>query len=577
MGTDIPDQGYTSNSLNNRFESQLVVHDLLQFQVVVEAIPSCVFMFQGDRLCYVNAYAESLTGYAREELLNMPFWDLVYEHDQDMVRARGRRQKGADVPSGYDIRFVRKDGEIRWVSVRVNLIELNGKPAVMGVLEDITERRKVESQLREDEGYRRLLFEKTPIGLALCRMDGQLVDVNPAYAKIIGYTHEETLRLDYWDITPEKYADSEQEQLDRLNKTGRYGPYEKEYIHKDGHLISVRLTGRIIERNGERFIWSSVEDISSRKQFEIFEKKTAEILEMIATGQPASNIYDAIALMYESRHPGMRCSMLVLKGDTLLHAGAPSLPEAYCRAVNGLKNGPNTGSCGTSTFTGKRVLVEDIATDPKWVDLKNAALPHGLRSCWSEPVKSSGGEVLGAFGMYYDQPGLPDENALSDLESAARLAGIVMEREERESALRKLSFAVEQAGGSIMITNKEGIIEYINPAFMKITGFSVEEAIGRSPRLLKSGEQDGAFYENMWKTIVSGDVWHGKVIDRRKDGSLFPAMLTISPIVNDEGGISHFVGSHADISELETMEQQFYQAQKMESIGTLVGGIAHDF
>ncbi len=162
-----------------------------------------------------------------------------------------------------------------------------------------------------------------------------------------------------------------------------------------------------------------------------------EILEMIATGQSASNIYDAIALMYEARNPGLRCSLLELKDNRLMHGGAPSLPKEYCEAVNGLKNGPEVGSCGTSTYTGKRVLVADIETDPKWADIKHVALPHGMRCCWSEPIKNSKGKVLGAFGMYFDYPALPDEHQLSELKSAARLTSIIMDRDHREKELRR--------------------------------------------------------------------------------------------------------------------------------------------
>ncbi len=151
-------------------------------------------------------------------------------------------------------------------------------------------------------------------------------------------------------------------------------------------------------------------DVTPLAQDESFIKIHSEILEMIATGKPASSIYVAIALMYEARHPGMRCSMLELKGRKLIHGGAPSLPEEYCNAVNGLENGPSVGSCGTSTYTGKRVLVEDIASDPKWTGIKHVALPHGMRCCWSQPIKNPKGKMLGAFGMYYDYPALPNSD-----------------------------------------------------------------------------------------------------------------------------------------------------------------------
>jgi diguanylate cyclase (GGDEF)-like protein len=177
-----------------------------------------------------------------------------------------------------------------------------------------------------------------------------------------------------------------------------------------------------------------------------FLEQHAAILEMIASGKPASDVYDRIALMYEGRHPGMRCSLLELKDGKLLHGGAPSLPKEYCDAVHGLENGPNVGSCGTSTYTGQRVLVENIETDPKWEKIKHVALPHGMRSCWSEPIKNSVGKVLGAFGMYYNYPALPNEEESQDLKAAARVAGIVMERDQAQKRIRELAYLDELTG-----------------------------------------------------------------------------------------------------------------------------------
>lgn len=139
---------------------------------------------------------------------------------------------------------------------------------VVKLNQEIEERRQVEEALRKSEHYNRALFEDSIIGLLLCKMNGEFVDLNSAFASIIGRTVEETKSLSYWDITPEKYAKQEQEQLESLEKTGRYGPYEKEYIHVDGHLVPVRLSGLIIEKEGSKFIWSSIEDISERKQAE---------------------------------------------------------------------------------------------------------------------------------------------------------------------------------------------------------------------------------------------------------------------------------------------------------------------
>ena len=216
--------------------------------------------------------------------------------------------------------------------------------------------------------------------------------------------------------------------------------------HKMGYEVYIRSRGFKIIRNSNsepvRLIGTHV-DITLQKKAELFVTRNSKILEMIAKGDPAPHVYNEIALMYEERHLGLRCSMLELDGRKLLHGGAPSLPTAYCEAVHGLINGPAIGSCGASSYTGKRVLVEDIAIDPKWKDLKHVALPYGMRSCWSEPIKSSSGKVLGAFGMYHDYPGLPNDEELNDLKSAAQLTSIVMDREHNQKRIRALAYIDE--------------------------------------------------------------------------------------------------------------------------------------
>ncbi|MGN7611272.1 ATP-binding protein [Magnetococcales bacterium HHB-1] len=144
--------------------------------------------------------------------------------------------------------------------------------ALNGLLRAVKNKRnetqKAYDSLAESQRYNRTLFENSPVGLALCRMDGSLIDINPAYAQIIGRSIEETKQMTYWQITPDCYADQEAQQLNSLEKHGRYGPYEKQYIHKSGALVPVRLQGLILERNHERFILSSVENISDRRAIE---------------------------------------------------------------------------------------------------------------------------------------------------------------------------------------------------------------------------------------------------------------------------------------------------------------------
>ena len=151
------------------------------------------------------------------------------------------------------------------------------------------------------------------------------------------------------------------------------------------------------------------------------------------------------------------------------------------------------------------------------------------------------------------------------------------ERKRAEEELRKLSMAVSQSPAAVIITDVQGNIEYVNPRFIENSGYTLDEVRGQNPRLLKSGETSQAEYEKLWKTITSGGEWRGEFHNKRKDGSLFWERAFISPIREASGTITHFLGIKEDITEQMNLEEQFRQAQKMEAIGRLAGGVAHDF
>ena len=140
-----------------------------------------------------------------------------------------------------------------------------------------------------------------------------------------------------------------------------------------------------------------------------------------------------------------------------------------------------------------------------------------------------------------------------------------------------LTTAIEQAAEAIMITDAHEVIEYVNPAFERITGYTRAEAFGQRPRLLRSGQHDPTFYRALKATLAAGQVWRGEFVNRRKDGRLYHEKATISPVLDAHGLITHFVAVKRDATELAGLEEQLRQAQKMEVIGRLAGGVAHDF
>jgi PAS domain S-box-containing protein len=162
-------------------------------------------------------------------------------------------------------------------------------------------------------------------------------------------------------------------------------------------------------------------------------------------------------------------------------------------------------------------------------------------------------------------------------EKVHELEETLARRQKAEEELQKLSLAVEQSPVSIVITDLNGDIEFVNPKFCQITGYGPEEVIGKNPRILKSGEIPPAEYERMWATITSGKPWHGEFHNKKKNGELFWEPATLSPVKDRAGRIAHYMGIKEDITERKKLQAQLLHAQKMEVAGTLAGGLAHDF
>lgn len=207
---------------------------------------------------------------------------------------------------------------------------------------------------------------------------------------------------------------------------------------------------------------------------------------------------------------------------------------------------------------------------------------HIRRFIASENSSQRAGRRGFIYGLGKDGEEFPAETSISKFQMGSGLILTaffhdISQTKKAEGELRKFSRIVEQADESIIVANRKGVIEYVNPAFTRISGYSAEEVIGKTPTILRSGAQDESFYKQFWETIGSGESWKGSVVDRCKDGTYYPTLLSVSPIHDELGVINHYVGIQQDLTEYKRLEEQFLQAQKMDAMGTLVGGIAHDF
>jgi diguanylate cyclase (GGDEF)-like protein/PAS domain S-box-containing protein len=201
------------------------------------------------------------------------------------------------------------------------------------------------------------------------------------------------------------------------------------------------LTSKVPLRNDQNEVVGLVgigRDVTARKHEDVLRDGQAQILEMIATNAPLGNVLDRLARLIESQLIGICCSILLLDDDGLhlRHGGAPSLPAAYTKAIDGVPIGPNIGSCGSAAYRRETVVVADVMTDPLWRNYRDLAAAHGLRSCWATPVLSHQGAVLGTFAMYSREVRWPGVAEGRLIEAATRFAGIAIERKQAEDRIQ---------------------------------------------------------------------------------------------------------------------------------------------
>ncbi len=310
--------------------------------------------------------------------------------------------------------------------------------------------------------------------------------------------------------------------------------------------------GRVVRVTG------LVQDVTDQKRHEQLVQFRSKTLEMLAAGAPLATLLEAIVLGAEQLHPAMLCSIVLLDADGrhIAKSVAPSLPDSYNAALQGLAIGLGAGSCGTAAFLGERVIVADIATHPYWSPYQELAAAAGLAACWSQPISGGSGKVLGTFAIYHHTPNTPSEADIELIEQAANISSLAIERHRAQEKLSLAAGVFTHALEGIMITEPDGTIIDVNDAFTHITGFTRTEAVGQKPHILNSGRHDRAFYKSMWDALTLQGHWSGEVWNRRKDGRVFAELLTISAVRDEQGITQQYVALFSDITTIKDQQSQ---------------------
>jgi len=300
----------------------------------------------------------------------------------------------------------------------------------------------------------RLVFERSPDAILLLD-DGVFIDCNQAAVDMLcAAGKDELLSLSPSDLSPTIQSDGTPSttKAQQMNAVAlERGSHRFEWLarRRNGSEFPVEVLLTAIPFQDRQILYVVWRDISRRKEVErelaksresedAFRAGQGRVLEMIAQGATLSDVLASLVTLIEAQSEGMICSVLQLSedGKHIRHGAAPRLPEIYVQAVNGAPIGPKNGSCGTAMYRGQPVIVTDMLTDPLWEDYRELAKLSGLRACWSTPIFTGYGKVLGSFAMYYTQPQAPTGSEARLTEVATHIAGIAIEHERAQNELQ---------------------------------------------------------------------------------------------------------------------------------------------
>lgn len=346
-----------------------------------------------------------------------------------------------------EIRSRRKDGE--YVDIELSafsMLDERGEVIChVGIKRDVTERKRGEKENAEllaretaaraevelAHGRLRTLVESMTDAFVSIDRDWRITYVNAAAEQILGRSRDVLLGRDLWDEFPGTLG------------TRFFTEYHRAFAEQVSVVFDEFYTP--LDKWLEVRAYPSPDsltlyfrDITDRKRTDILMAGQKKALEMIAEGAQLSRVLDVLAATVEQASPRCLVSILLLDADGihLRHGAALSLPSEYTNAIDGVAIGPNVGSCGTAAFTRKTVIVADVTTDPRWRDYHQLATTHGLRACWSTPISSSTGDILGTFALYYREPSEPTGAELRAVETMLRTAAIAVERARQQDAMR---------------------------------------------------------------------------------------------------------------------------------------------
>ena len=521
------------------------------FKAIVDTARDAIIMIDDNsRITFWNRAGQGILGYRQMEVMGKDLHMLMTPARFHAEYAKGFEKfrhtgQGPVVGKTVELTAIHREGHEVPVELSLAAAQQGGRWHAVGILRDITERKAAENALRESEERYRRVLETVPNAITITtEKEGIYKEVNKFFSYFTGVAREDALDRTPFDLDIMERDDQRTRFLKVLKEKGQVDNLEMKYRRRDGTFVDTLFSARRLRYEGQDCLVSVVSDISEIKKAEealaesekryrtLFERAGDAIFIIESGGEKDGRIVNAnqaAAAMYgypRDELIGMNMGRLVAR-ETIARAH-----ERY----------------------GDKI--EDVLR-VEWVRDEGV---HLRKNGHRFSVETSGGIVeLGGrdyiFAFHRD----------------------ISDRKKAEEERLLLATAIEQSPDLVCITDTQRRIEYVNPAFERLTGFSRESVIGKHGSVFKADFHGRLSIQVIWEHLEKGMTWKGRMTNRRQDGTSFDVEAAIAPVTDAKGKIFKFITVERDITESIKQERQIRQTQKLEAIGTLAGGVAHDF
>ncbi len=488
----------------------------------------------------------------------------------------------------FECPLLQKSGTRRCVVWRLTLFREAHRdmPSILLSGRDVTEWQEAQRRLEDSERrYRGIVEDLTEM---VCRFlpDGTLTFANDAFCRYFNIAPEAVADSSIFDHVAPEDAEDLRAHLEGFDPDRPVQVHENRIVHQEGVARWVMWTNRAF--------------FDEQGRPAMFQATGRDTTELNRTAQRQRTLLHGLRAVVEITDEliGLANARDVCRGAVELARQRLGLERCglFLRDEDGMHGTFGTDLSGNTTDESRGAFLHNDRWQEKIEELRQGdgrwAYAEHEHYNWRDehyetaqrgwvvitPILDSGKNVVGVFcndraitGEACD----PDQQEVVAV--FCSLLGDLIERKEAEAELARFAAVVEQASESIMITDLDAVIQYVNPTFEQVTGYSREEVIGHNPRFLQSGQHDQEFYQKLWDTLLAGDPWKGHIIDRRKDGKLFEEEAVFFPVRDERGKVMNYAAVKRDVTREVALENQLRQSQKMQAVGELAGGVAHDF